>query len=279
MTWSGDRPPAEGEPAGGDAPKPYFPPPAVPLPPGAWGPPEQTWQPGPAQPGFAPPPSGSGWGPSAGAGWGPPTGGPPGFPELPPHLKPKTTRTIVFAVIGVLAVVAIGFGGLVAYFVTTTNPSNAQVGDCIDFTVEKAPKAGELFGEAVAEKIACAERSAAYKVGVRLDNPTAPCPGEAYASYFQKGGPFGKFKLCLIPNVTEGDCFLESPTKTDVFPCSEGRRRDAIKVLRIVQGVADERRCQDLGDRDVYAVTYSTPATTICFQPFGGSSSGPGRNT
>ncbi len=234
-----------------------------------------TWS---GEPGWGQPPPAGGWGPPSGV-WGPPTGGPPGFPELRPDQKPKTSRAIVFAIIGVVAVLVIGFGSLVAYFVVTTDPSNAKVGDCIDFTVEKAPKGGELFGEAVAEKIGCEEKTAAYKVGVRLDNPSASCPGEAYASYFQKGGPFGKFKLCLIPNVAAGDCFVESPTKTDRFPCSAGPRRDAIKVLGVVQGVADESRCEEFGGREVYVVTYPAPALTICYEPFGASSTGPGRNT
>ncbi len=219
----------------------------------------------------------------------PPWGGPPvplssgslpPLPELPPELKPKTGRTIAIAAVCSVLACVLGFGGLVALFVVTTDASRAQAGDCIDFIVERAPAAGELIGEAAAQKIDCDDDAAAYEVAVRLDDPRGSCPGEGYAFYFQEGGPFGKFKLCLIPNVAEGDCFVESQTKTDRFACTEGERTDAIKVLRVVEGAADEEGCADIDGDDVYAVTYPTPPRTICFSPFGPSSgSGPGRDT
>ncbi|HUR75179.1 MAG TPA: hypothetical protein VMZ00_12955 [Sporichthya sp.] len=213
--------------------------------------------------------------------WGgghPPPGG--YLPPLPPELKPKTGRTIAIAVVSVLAVVGIGVGSLVAFFVVTTDASRAKAGDCIDFVVENAPKAGEQTGDAFAQKIGCEDEAAAYEVGVRLDNPTAACPSDVYAYYFQQGGPLGKVKLCLIPNVSEGDCFVESPTKTDKFACARGKRADAIKVLRVVDGAADESRCADLTGDDVYALAYPTPPTTICFSPFGPSTAtGPGHST
>lgn len=212
----------------------------------------------------------------------PPGGGLPPLPELPPELKPKTGRTIAIAAVCSVLICVLGFAGLVALFVVTTDASRAQAGDCIDFTVERAPAAGELVGEAAAEKIDCEDESAAYEVGVRLDDPRGACPGEGYAFYFQEGGPFGKFKLCLIPNVAEGDCFVESQTKTDRFACTEGKRTDAIKVLRVLKGTADEERCADMGggEEEVYALTYPTPPRTICFAPFGPrSGGGPGRDT
>lgn len=220
-----------------------------------------------------------GWGPPPQPSWGPP---PPGgyLPPLPPELKPKTGRTIAIAAVSVVAVVVIGIGSLVAFFVVTTDASRAKAGDCIDFIVEKAPKAGEQVGQAYAQKIGCEEEAAAYEVGVRLDNPNTACPSDVYAYYFQEGGPFGKFKLCLIPNVAEGDCFVESQTKTDRFACTQGKRTDAIKVLRVVEGAADENRCADIAGKEVYALTYPTPPTTICFSPFGPTSAtGPGRIT
>lgn len=207
-------------------------------------------------------------------------GAPPPLPELPPELKPKTGRTIAIAAVCSVLVCVLGFGGLVAFFVVTTDASRAQAGDCIDFIVEKAPGAGELIGEAAAQKIDCEDADAAYEVGVRLDDPRGACPGEAYAFYFQEGGPFGKFKLCLIPNVAEGDCFVESQTRTDRFACTEGKRTDAVKVLRVVKGTADENRCADIDRDEVYALTYPAPPRTICFEPFGPSTfGGPGRDT
>lgn len=246
MTWSGDQPA-----------------------PGAWGPPPQAAQ-----------PPGGGWGPPAGGGWGPPPGGPPGFPELPPHLKPKNGPAILISMVCGLVVLAF-VGGLISlavYSVVHTDAGRAKAGDCVDFTVEAAPAFGKDVGDAYAQRVDCDDDDAAYLVGLRFDDLNAACPGEAYTSYFDNDGLFGSFKLCLIPNVADGDCFVESETHTDRFPCSEGRKRDSIKVLRVAHGVADESRCAEFGE-DVLILTFPTPATTICFEPFGASSADGGRNT
>lgn len=209
----------------------------------------------------------------------PARGGLPPLPELPPELKPRTGRAIAIAAVCTALVCVLGLGGLVALAVTT-DASRARAGDCVDFIVEEAPGAGELIGEAAAQKIDCEDEDAAYEVGVRLDDPRGACPGEAYTSYFQEGGPFGKFKLCLIPNVVEGECFVESQTKSDRFACTEGKRTDAVKVLRVVKGTADENRCADIDRDEVYALTYPAPPRTICFEPFGPRGfGGPGSDT
>lgn len=226
----------------------------------------------------------SGDGPSA---WGPPGGNPQPpigwgapLPPLPAHLKQKNGPAILISAACLLTMLALvgGFVALAVYSVVHTDAGRAKPGDCVDFTVENAPKAGESVGAAFAEKVDCDDKHAAYLVGLRLDDLNASCPGEAYASYFDTDSLFGTFKLCLIPNVADGDCFVESETHTDRFPCSDGRRRDSIRVLRVVHGAADPSRCAEFGD-DVLVSTYPTPATTICFEPFGASSSGPGRNT
>lgn len=299
MTSDGGRPPGDDGP--GQEPKPYFPPPGAPLPPpdpapsgpvsSSWDAPRTwdappTWDAGgPAQPAPAPPP---GWGPPPGQapGWGPPAGawgprpvygGP--LPPLPPHLKQKSGPAIAISIAGVLLILGIGVGLLVA-LVAAVDASSAEAGDCVDFTVERAPKPGEDVGEAFAEKIDCDDQKAAWVVGVRLDNPNGRCPGEYYNEYFITGGPFDRYKLCLFPNVTEGDCFEFAPTKSDRYPCSQGERRDAIKILRIVDGVVDEERCDDLPAEDLFVLTFPTPPKTICYEPFGPSSlPGIGRDT
>lgn len=240
MTWSGDQPPA-----GTDR-------------------------------GRTPPPPG--WGPPGAAAQHPvPCGAP--LPPLPPHLKPNNGPAILISVAAVIAMLAM-IGGVIAlgvYAIDKADAATAKAGDCIDFTVETAPRAGEV-GAAVAQKISCDDADAAYLVGLRLDELNATCPSQAYASYLDDG-LFGAYTLCLIPNVSDGDCFVESQTRTDRFPCAEGPKPDAIRVLRVVRGAADQSRCAAFGDRDVLVLTYPTPPTTICFEQFGPqSSTGGGRN-
>ena len=75
-------------------------------------------------------------------------------------------------------------------------------------------------------------------------------------------------RLDLLPNVQDGDCFDTSDANPGRFDCAEPRRA-AIRIVHVVDGVADGGRC------DQEALVFTVPDRTICYQPlqFGTGSS------
>lgn len=218
----------------------------------------------PPPPGGYPPPPGTSPNP---AGWATPSG----LPPLPPPTSPPRTRTGLWVALGVVALACFALIGTGVFFLAQSDVSNAQVGDCIDLEFPQGAPLGELATDVTANKVDCDSEDAAHRVAVRNADPQAECPTEAYTFYFQEGGPFGNVRLCLVPNVAEGDCFVEANSGAEVFDCAQGERPDALRILRVVEGESDESRCDGLEAEDVFVLTFPEPPTTLCFEPFGPS--------
>ncbi|ROP38788.1 LppU/SCO3897 family protein [Saccharothrix texasensis] len=152
----------------------------------------------------------------------------------------------------VLGVVGIVVAGVIAGL---TGPAGAEEGDCIKVVSASVT-------DADVEKIECSSAEAAFKVAAKLDSSADSCPDGDYAEYSDSGGRRSNgFKLCLMLNAAEGDCFKEESSiaaaKTTKVTCDSSA---SYKVGKVVTGRADENECES-GDT---VTVYSQPATTIC---------------
>lgn len=219
--------------------------PYAPQPPGAGAYPSQPYASQPGVPAYGPPPVQPGGGyPPPPAGFGPP----PGVPVQP--TKKSKLRWIRFA-IPVIVLVLVGGGFLVRLIGTPTD--RAAAGDCLNVKEFKDGKEPT--------KVACTDPSANVKIGVRLDDDNANCPSGDYDEYSVSGGP--SYKLCLMLNARDGDCFANVTSTTDGYKrvdCADPTSE--VKIVKVVDGTASESAC-DGTDADV-AVIYSQPATTLC---------------
>ncbi|MFI9010385.1 hypothetical protein ACIGNX_24430 [Actinosynnema sp. NPDC053489] len=151
-----------------------------------------------------------------------------------------------------VAVVGIVVAGIVA---NLNGPAGAEAGDCIKVVSASVT-------DADVEKVDCSSPEAAFKVAANLDSSADSCPEGDYAEYSDSGGRRSDgFKLCLMLNAAEGECFKQEGSivaaKTTKVPCDSSA---TYKVGKVVTGRADENECES-GDT---VSVYSQPATTIC---------------
>ncbi|TNC29596.1 LppU/SCO3897 family protein [Amycolatopsis alkalitolerans] len=206
------------------------------------------------RPGGYPPPGGPGQVP----GYGPMPGGPGqlpgGFPPPgsfnPPPQKKSKLRWLRFAIPGIVLVLVVG--GLAARFIGTPT-DRAAVGDCLNIK--------EFKDGAEPAKVDCNDPSANVKIGVRLDDENAKCPDGDYDEYWVSGDR--SYKLCLMLNAHEGDCFANVRSDTEGYKrvdCADPSAE--VKILKVVDGTASDSACEGTGAHG--AVKYSQPPTTLC---------------
>ncbi|MFE9743767.1 hypothetical protein ACFYOT_02570 [Saccharothrix saharensis] len=180
--------------------------------------------------------------------------GQPGYPQqFPPPPAKGTSRgaKALIAVVG-LGIVGVVVAGVIA---GATGPAGAEAGDCIKVVSASAT-------DADVEKVDCSSAEAAFKVAANLDSSNDSCPDGDYAEYSDTGGRRSDgFKLCLMLNAAEGDCFKQEGSivaaKTTKVTCDSSA---TYKVGKVIAGRADENECES-GDT---VSVYSQPATTIC---------------
>lgn len=160
----------------------------------------------------------------------------------------------------------IGLGVLVAVFgavaifivVKVLNPPAPafNVGDCVEVV------SGGQFAARI-EKVDCGSDAALYEVGVYLDDPDADCPGDDYARYQQTGGKQQEYKLCMVLNVTDGDC-LEVPMisagQEKKVACTSDEAD--VQVTDVIEGTADRSACP--AEFAENARVYQDPKRTVC---------------
>ncbi|MEV8438541.1 hypothetical protein AB0425_14280 [Actinosynnema sp. NPDC051121] len=183
--------------------------------------------------------------------------GQPGYPGYPQQFPPPPPTGTSRGAKALITVVALGIVGIVVAGViaSITGPSGAEPGDCI-----KVVSAG--ITDADVEKIDCSSPEAAFKVAANLDSSADSCPDGDYAEYSDSGGRRSNgFKLCLMLNAAEGDCFKQEGSivaaKTTKVTCDSSA---TYKVGKVIAGRADENGCESGETVSVY----SQPATTIC---------------
>ncbi|GAA3848010.1 hypothetical protein GCM10022243_12640 [Saccharothrix violaceirubra] len=190
---------------------------------------------------------------------GPPQGQYPQQPYGPPQqgfTPPSAGRTSKGAKALLSTVGLIIVGIVVAAVISGINgPAGAEPGDCI-----KVNKVGVTSADI--DKVDCGSMDATYKVAVNLDSSRDSCPSGDYSEYTDSGGRRSDgFKLCMVLNAREGDCFKQEGTivagKTTKIVCDSSATH---KVRKVITGTADESACEG-GD---FVSVYSQPATTVC---------------
>ncbi|GAA2673158.1 MULTISPECIES: hypothetical protein [Actinosynnema] len=153
------------------------------------------------------------------------------------------------AAVPLAAVVALSFGG----GDRRAAVADAEVGDCL--------KVNEVSRDSAdVEMVDCAAGDAAYRVAVNLPE-TDRCPPGDYDEYIRGGAGNRGFRLCLMLNATDGDCFKEeggiAVGKTTKVRCGSGA---TYKVAKAHSGTVDELVCEF----DENPRLYPTPPTTLC---------------
>ncbi|HEY0450972.1 LppU/SCO3897 family protein [Actinophytocola sp.] len=212
-----------------------------------------------------------------------------GFGQYEPPEPPKGNRTtIIIVVVAVLVLIGAGAG---VYLLTRgdNTPSNASgknttgrsapatgesgpaqqttedtpvgpgavtdaaVGDCIKVNNASATNAD-------VETIDCADPLAVYKVGVKKESDSESCPQGDYVEYTETGS----FKLCLVLNAKQGECFNESSQEDKRVDCSSPDASYSVPAIH--EGSADPSQCGANADN---ALTYAEPPLVVCRAPVG----------
>ncbi|QQQ76890.1 hypothetical protein IOD16_39095 [Saccharothrix sp. 6-C] len=155
--------------------------------------------------------------------------------------------------IGVLVVLLIG---IVVYGVRylTSDPANAEAGDCVSVSAE-------TDNRAEVDTLDCSADQASYKVGKVLDATDATCPEDGlYTEIVPAGGVGDGYKLCLLPNMAEGSCY--KPDEGTGFVKTQCTGPETIKVTKVIEGSTDLEACADGA-----GMAYPEPPVTYCLAP------------
>lgn len=140
---------------------------------------------------------------------------------------------------------------------------DVAAGDCLRVVQDEIEPSAPP-GTGPFERVGCDEADAAYVVGVRMETPVGECPADIYTVHRDSDST-----LCLMYNVDEGECFLESPLETGPFDCADGPKAGAIKILKRVEGATDLTVCDAVNEPGVAMAVIPKPATTFCYVDFG----------
>ena len=165
-----------------------------------------------------------------------------------PRQIPNRGKLMVIAAAGLVVVGVVVFAVL-SLTGGSTPSGGAAVGDCVKITSVKDANA-DVAG------ISCGDKAAMFRVGKQLTNSDESCPTEDY----QKGGVGGDYKLCLVPNLREGECLTGLDAGPDKLSRTDCGSKADLKVTKVVTGKVDETAC---GQTD-FPMIYPEPATTFC---------------
>lgn len=161
----------------------------------------------------------------------------------------------------VLALFAAGVAAFVVGQRPTTDseaPPSLEEGHEIDAVVGQCIQVNNADVADIAV-VDCAEPAAVYKVAVRLDTSTRPCPASSYVSYSLQG----TLRLCLVLNARPGECFDESGQRDTRVDCAD--RNASFRVARVLEGAADPTMCGESNAPN--AIVYPEPRLTLCRVP------------
>ncbi|MEV0680933.1 hypothetical protein AB0I60_30900 [Actinosynnema sp. NPDC050436] len=159
-------------------------------------------------------------------------------------------RKVLLAALAVVVLVA-GFFAI-RYFVN--NSAVASAGDCVSLT-------GQSDNRADVNNLDCGDDKASYKVGKVLEAADAVCPEEGlYTEVSPTGGVGDGYKLCLLPNMTEGSCY--KPDEGTGFVKGDCTGPETIKVTKVIKDSTDLAKCPDSA-----GMSYPEPAVTYCLAP------------
>jgi hypothetical protein len=176
----------------------------------------------------------------------------PGSEEEDEEPKSGKGRLIAIAVVAIVVVVGVVFAFNVF---GSKEPSSAAAGDCLSLS------AGTVENSTL-QLVDCDADNAVLKVGKRFENDTDTCPEESfYQPYPAEGKPAEGFRLCMIPNLVEGACYVLDESG-DNYVKGDCKGQDALKVVKIIMGSDDTSQCPDGAGEP-----YPEPKLVYCFAP------------
>ena len=159
---------------------------------------------------------------------------------VPPRKRPPVW---VIALVAVVVIAGVGFGGYLLWFAADAEAP----GDCVSV-------AG-LGEEAKMTAVGCAEKSATFKVASKRDKSDTSCPEGAYREIRDEQN-----LTCLMPNFIAGNCYVSDDTN-QAFKVAACDNTEALKVTRVINGSTDPSGCPD-GN----GLGYPQPPTVFCVE-------------
>ncbi|WP_367132916.1 hypothetical protein [Saccharothrix sp. HUAS TT1] len=164
-------------------------------------------------------------------------------------------RKILIGVLVVLLIAVVVYG----VYRLTSGSAKAEAGDCVSVSAETDDRAD-------VETLDCSDAKAVYQVGKVLDATDATCPEEGLYTEFPPVGSIDDgdgdgYKLCLLPNLSEGACYKPDDGTTE-FVKTDCVGPETFKVTKVVQGSTDLEACPDGA-----GMAYPEPAVTFCLAP------------
>ncbi|WP_367132918.1 hypothetical protein [Saccharothrix sp. HUAS TT1] len=167
----------------------------------------------------------------------------------PPKKKSVVAR-ILTAVIGLVVAGVVIYG--INYF--TSDAAQSKAGECASLTGTSS--------EPEFKTVDCGAPEANYTIGKVLGSLSESC-GDNYDQYTETARRGPDSKLCLVPNLVEGNCYDVDTTSTQMgYPPVDCGQSGVFKLVKLVKGSADESACVD-----AVPLTYAEPKTTFCFAP------------
>jgi hypothetical protein len=185
--------------------------------------------------------------------YGPPPGQPGNFAPAPGKpFKPKRGKGFLIRLGILLVIVAVSV--TFAIVRNQTSADSSQAGDCLSIS--------SFTNDVEPDKAACDAQNANMKIGARLDDGNGTCPTGDYDEYSVTGDT--NYKLCLIINAKQGDCFAGMASSTAGYKrvaCTDPSSDS--QFVKVVNGTASDDACE--GSDATKVRTYSQPPTTLCY--------------
>ncbi|WP_158848407.1 LppU/SCO3897 family protein [Saccharothrix deserti] len=170
-------------------------------------------------------------------------------PPEPPKKKKGVIARILTAIIGLVVAGVVIYG--VNYF--TSDAAQSKAGDCASLTGTTTKPEFKT--------VDCGSAEANYTIGKVLGGPGEACGGDGYDEYTETARRGPDSKLCLVPNLVEGSCYVLEGNQMG-YPVVDCGTSSAFKLVKQVKGTADEALCTESAP-----LTYPEPKMTLCFAP------------
>ena len=173
--------------------------------------------------------------------------------QIPPAPKKKgIVARILTAIVGIAVAGAVVYG--INYF--TSDAAQSKAGDCASVTGTSTKPEFKT--------VDCGSAEANYTIGQVLDSTSAKCASEYYDEYTETARRGPDSKLCLVPNLAEGNCYdIEGSGTTQMgYPAVDCGKSGVYKLVKLEKGTADETVCTES-----VPLVYPEPKTTLCFAP------------
>jgi hypothetical protein len=169
------------------------------------------------------------------------------FQQQPEPKKKSVVVRILTAVVGIVVAGLVVYG--INYF--TSDVAQSKAGDCASLTGTTTKPEFKT--------VDCGAAEANYTVARVLGSTSESCGG-TYDEYTETASRGPDTKLCLIPNMVEGNCYDLDNSSSMGYPKVDCGQTGAFKLVKQLKGVEDESQCGDNAP-----LAFPEPKLTLCF--------------